>query len=701
MDRIAAYCAERADKASRMVARPAFVGGIVIAGVLALLELPGGLSVYRVSFILLRFALLIALNYVLFFRAKVVDFAARNTSWWELLLSAAFAVYQGTRLYRSVESVYLSKFAAGIAPSIPQRLYDAVPLPDGLKTTALTAALVLLTLLAAVTLFIVAVCLVRLLKETFREAFHRLDYPDVEQTLPLGKRILLGAAFAAVTATLCFFALHRGQEWGGDFAYYISQAIAIGSGKPESFGIVWGFGAMLTPIYLLFGYDRVDFSSIIYYKIPGVLCLSLLVFFLFLFFSKRFKAGYAAALTAVFGLSWFLISFTNEVMTDIPFMLFSTLAILCLYGMFQAKSLAKEILFAVTAGVMLAVSDLIRVNGIVLVLTLACAHAICFISWLLRKNRFFDGLGERMPVRHIAVHVMPYLIYFLLIQAANGFMFANAAEAGVPEMSLSAGALQVTSILEGNASRHISFAWLLDNARSYRSMLTKYLANLSPFGLLSDQAPFLFVPLVVVGILRSFRKELLSVIYFFGTLAMLCIVEWVAGLRYLFPILPMLVLFFAVGVQSFVATAGTCFKMPKLAQKLLCVGASLLCVGLLVPTVRNVAGNVRNDRMYDTLAFSEDAKDVYRYIMAETEPDSTIVFVKPPVIGLNTGRKATGQLPVADDRPVYLLIPGESPSGNPIDPRKYRFIPGVQQEQDITLTLVYQNPRFDLYQVTR
>lgn len=702
MDRNLARQTEENGKGSRLINWLVLLGGIAIAGITAAVELPGGWFIDKVLLILLRFAATIALFYVLVFRARMADFARRNTSWWEILLSAVFSVHEGARLYRSFRDAYLVNFALGSAPSIPQKLYDAVPLSDGLKTAALTVLLVLLIALSVFAIFLLAVCVIRLLKETFREAFHNPDYPDAVQTLSLKKRILIGAAFAVFTALLCFFTLNKGQEWGADYTVYLTQAIALGTGHPENISVVWGYSALLTPVYLLFGYDRVDFSSILYYKIPAVICLSLLVFVLFLFFSKRFKAGYALVLTAVFGMAPMFVSYTNEILTNIPHLLFSTLAILCLYEMFQSRSLARQIVYAVFAGLTIACSDLIRVNGIVLVLTLACVHVICLLSWILRKNRFFNGICERMPVRNIAVHAIPYVVYFLLIQITNHLVFSGGAGIGARWSGLTAGAETMNSMIRGDGLFRVTLAGFLDSVQYNWSLLTGYLAGLSPLNLFGEEILFFFVPIVAIGIIRSFRKELLCVTYFFGTLAMLCVITYRQGIRYLYPILPMLVLFFAVGIQSFFATAGASFQKPDLARKLLRAGAVLLCATFLIGSSYNAVVNMKNDRAFDLYSFSEDAKDVYHYLMDETDPDSTVIFVKPPVIGLNACRKSTNVLPDKIDGNTYLLITSEGPREHQLtDPEEYGSIQGIEQKEGVSLTLVYSNPRFDLYRVTR
>lgn len=678
-----------------------FLGGVAIAGLSVAIDLPGGLFADKLISLALRFLTIAALFSVLAFRANAARFAIEHTSWWELLLAGGFSVYQGVSIWQSFSRVYLRYIAQGEAPSIAQRVYDAVPGPDALKLTLLYGMLLAMVLIACFGFFFLSVCVIRLLKETIRTTVHQLDYPDFEPSLSLGKRMLIGAALACVTALFCFLILNKGQEWGGDYTVYLTQAQQIATGQTEGIDIVWGYGLMLAPIYRLVGYDRVDFSSIIYYKIPATLCLVLFTFVLFLFFSKRFKALYAAALTMIFGLSPVFVTYTNEILTNLPHLLFSTLSILCLYELFQERKLGKQIAYATLAGIFIGYSDLIRVNGIVLVLTLACTHMICLISWLLRKKKFFGGLYQRLPVRHLVVHLIPYIVYFLLTKLVSAQLFQNGSGLGAQTGGMTAGAQSFLSVVQGGALPNITFAWILDSIRYYWEFLSGFLYELTPFGVLSAQVPFLIVPLLVIGLVRSFRKELISVIYLFGMVAMLCLTEFRQGIRYVFPVLPMLVLLFAVGLQSFFDTAARYTQKPKLMSGILRAIAVLACAGFLVGTSYFAVTNLQQHREYDLYSFSEDAKDVYRYIMQKTSKDSVIVFIKPDVITLNTEHAAGAILPTEVDREVYLLITSDGPREQQLtDPEHYGSIENMEKQTGFQFELTYSNPRFDLYRIT-
>ena len=99
-------------------------------------------------------------------------------------------------------------------------------------------------------------------------------------------------------------------EWGDDFAAYINEGIAIAEGDfheltiknytmhPSTYSAeasddglvyVWGYPLFLAGIYKMVGFDRVDYSTVIYYKIPSLLALSLLGGVQVLFYRRKRK----------------------------------------------------------------------------------------------------------------------------------------------------------------------------------------------------------------------------------------------------------------------------------------------------------------------------------------------------------------------------------------------------------------------------
>ena len=144
------------------------------------------------------------------------------------------------------------------------------------------------------------------------------------------------AAFCVTLFILIVGALHLTKgvpDWGDDFAAYISEGIAIADGNfheqavknytmhpspltleasEEGLVYVWGYPLMLSAIYKLVGFDRTTFNTIIWYKLPLLLGLSLLGGVLVLFFRRRFSLRIAIVLSMLMCMSGDLFSAINN-----------------------------------------------------------------------------------------------------------------------------------------------------------------------------------------------------------------------------------------------------------------------------------------------------------------------------------------------------------------------------------------------------
>lgn len=153
-----------------------------------------------------------------------------------------------------------------------------------------------------------------------------------------------------VTLGVCLLSIDAGHSWGDDNAAYINEAIAIAEGRLEeqtrlnlfmhpgelsflqgdenSLTYVWGFPLLLVPIYRLFGFDRVTYSSLIYYKLPGVVFTALLAGVLYVFYRRRFGMCISAAVTLLFVLHAIVLNSVNQIATEMPFVCFQMLSLL-------------------------------------------------------------------------------------------------------------------------------------------------------------------------------------------------------------------------------------------------------------------------------------------------------------------------------------------------------------------------------------
>ena len=146
-----------------------------------------------------------------------------------------------------------------------------------------------------------------------------------------------------------WFSLDYGCRFGDDYAAYLNEGIAIAEGRfREQIRLnyimhpidntldensarvyVWGYPLLLAGVYRFAGFDRVDFKSIIWYKIPSLIALAVFAVSFFLFLRRRF--GFLLSLvlsvmTSFAGCEFFI--FINDLYSDLVFLSFEMLTIL-------------------------------------------------------------------------------------------------------------------------------------------------------------------------------------------------------------------------------------------------------------------------------------------------------------------------------------------------------------------------------------
>ena len=162
---------------------------------------------------------------------------------------------------------------------------------------------------------------------------------------------------AGITLGICALKTSDNFRMFDDFAAYISQGIALTQGKvaqyiadstlmtskqdllymtPSSYP--WGFPLLLAPIYKIFGFNLVAFKSV------GIICYALFVGIFYIFCAKRLPKIYAIFGTLFFALNPFMIYFSaNEIMSDIPFLLFGFCALIILARLFADSKISPSL----------------------------------------------------------------------------------------------------------------------------------------------------------------------------------------------------------------------------------------------------------------------------------------------------------------------------------------------------------------------
>ncbi len=469
---------------------------------------------------------------------------------------------------------------------------------------------------------------------------------------------LTAAALLAVFLLCAVFSLADGCYWGDDYAAYISEGMAIADhrlasqaelnslmhpsplpdeavGKPLVY--VWGYPLALALVYRLAGFERVSFSSVFFYKLPSVVAFALISAVLFLFLRRRFGYLLSLFLTVAFCSFSHFFSFLNTLYSDLYFLLFALLSLYVTELFLHERDRPRHDALGVVLGVVLWYMYEIRLNGIAVLLSCAFAHLLCIIKE--KKHKPWPALLHEL---------LPYIVFLVLKTSSEALLAAPTSNA--------------------SDLRDCSLGMFLANLAGYCGLIRSFFAQLcstllvsplysvlrrfaeieySDLRFLSSALVWMSLALTVLGMLASgIRKNLHLTLLVIAYLAAASMLPYVQGMRYLYPLLPVFLLFFGYGIRFLSERIGPAKKTvwkkaPAVVVILLCalcfyqIAAADIRIrkeGLPESEIESV------EDVYKQNAYSPAAVEAYRYIRANTPADCTIAFFAPRALYLNTER---------------------------------------------------------------
>ena len=469
-----------------------------------------------------------------------------------------------------------------------------------------------------------------------------------------------------LSALLSFSLLTRGHVWWDDFASYIMQAQSLLRGstadfvKHNSFTIQessypvgpiaypWGFPLLLAPALAIFGL-----------KVLALKLVNTLTFALFLICFQRLARlrlteGWSLLLTALLAFNPALLLGHDYILSDIPFLLFSTLSLLIIDQWAGSESYLKQLLIALA----IFTAYFIRTNGILLLAPLAIAQ------FDLQKKNSARSVYSRVENNWPRL-LPPYLIFGVLF-LLDTFLLPRGQESYFSHFSM------------------FTFERFLGNVIYYLK-LPAALFEYIPLGIV-----FFFVTLLffLVGAIAVRRENLHFLVYIF--LAILLFMLWpeTQGLRFIYPILPLFIL---------IAAQGALWLADRLSQPLLGKAAfgfwlTLTAISFGV-SAWNGWINLKDDR-YINGPFDPVSSEMFEFIREKTPPDSVIIFFKPRVMRLLTDRDSfltdrCGDLTKGD----YIVI-HEKQGGNG------QLTQQALEACGAPLESVFNNKRFTVYKIS-
>ena len=417
-------------------------------------------------------------------------------------------------------------------------------------------------------------------------------------------------------------------DWGDDHAAYISEGIAIADNslneqaeinyfyhpslltKEANDGrliYAWGYPLLQACIYKLAGFNRMNYSSVIWYKIPLILSLAMLGGVLFLFFRRRFNLLISVFLALLFCLSGDLIESVNKLYSDLPFVLFSFLTFLLME--WYSERPGSPIL-AVGYGFALWLTYATRLNGVSVCVMALLGHILSQRKEFISKKRFRKN-------------IIPYAFFSVLVLITERLWLTPATQ------NLSdVGAVSITTV------------W--DNLYYYAFKVITYFSTLP--GIQIRPLGFIIPVFCVLGFVKNgFGRNLYLSVLVIGSFIVLVLLPYQQGLRYLYNVLPILLMYAAYGVLNAVKWT---MKLIRNRKNLYIAGTvaaySVAIILLFSSGTCQIIRDVRNisDRgtPTETDVYSEYAVEMYEYIQNHTSRDAVVAFAKPRVLYLNTER---------------------------------------------------------------
>lgn len=476
------------------------------------------------------------------------------------------------------------------------------------------------------------------------------------------------ALFIALLAAIAVFyaaTLRPGNDWGDDFALYIRHAHNIASGVPyQDTGYIYDahypylspryyppvFPLLLAPVTAVFGLDLTPM------RVEGILFFILFLIVFERSFRRRLAYPYRMLAVGILGFSPVFWSFKENVLSDIPFLFFTYLA---LYGIQHAYEVEnpgkKKLLQAAEVGLLVYLSYGTRTVGGVLIPAL-------FVLEVLRRKR----LGWFPPAATFSFAVCAAL-QSALIPGSSGY-------ADQLVFSLTA---------------------LLNNLLHTLFYLFAFLPRFGEHGtglVLSIFSFILFLSVMLLGFLRRVKSGL-GIYEVFGPLYFAVIVAWNAadqGPRLLFPIFPLMLVYLLEVVQ---ALAPALAKNRKWTAVL---PTALTAIFFLASGLVFYRGAEYDEMPAGPL--TQDSTALFQYVRANTPQNATLVFFKPRALALYTDRRASacGARPKAaalascfDQIGAEYVI-----SAAAFDIYHYENLLAAQPDR---FQLVYQNNSFRMY----
>ncbi len=459
-----------------------------------------------------------------------------------------------------------------------------------------------------------------------------------------------------------FINLQHTVDWGGDYAMYITEAMNIAQHQPvDNTHYVYnsnapmlgpplypvGFPLLLAPVCLIFG-NNIP-AMIVYMS----LILIVLAVVLQLFFRRYFSKTVSVILVLVVLYNPWILQFKNEILADIPFTLFFILTLF----LYLRKSKA---LFT---GLVMGFAILIKTAGFVL----PAGFILYLIYRLIAKpaDRKADAKKLLLPVLYSVILILFVSQILFHLPWGIGLYSGNFSLAAVKDQFLTNIALYI-EIFQSFFHRDLS-GW--------------------KFLYLTTQA--VLFTFALIGFINS-KKDLLFFVVSTYLLLLFIYPYQSSGFRFLLPVMPVLLVYAVNGFKS----VRWRFSVPK--QYLILLLAVFL-LGQYIPEITRLA---QKPVVTKPGPQEQTSQEAFEYIRRHVSKDETVLFTKPRVLALFTGKKSVCNELSDDIEKMKMLI--NEKNVEYILTNKNLSNPAVEKYLEVKkdrISLIWSNQKFKLYQI--
>ncbi len=402
--------------------------------------------------------------------------------------------------------------------------------------------------------------------------------------------------------------IRTGHEWGDDFSLYILHAKNLVEGRPYAeTGYIYnpdapisprsyppGFPMLLAPVYARWGLNLTAMKV----ELIGCFLVALTAIFVA---CRRFLSEWEAlALVATVGLNPFFWSFKDQVLSDIPFLLVTYIALSFAARLDDPRPHERvSVRIVALASVALLVASAIRTVGLVLLPTLlltdllhakrlrhrtmlVCAPTLCAAVWCLATAKTRGGYIHQWHAH-------------LLLVLAN----VNSSTKELRDLWHNgyAKALMRAMFLAVNGLGFVGYYW---NVRKGASVFEV----------------FAWCYVAVVALWPQYQ-----------------------GIRLLIPVIPLYVAYAIIGLRTLRSWRLFAW-LPRRSPAWL-FGIVLVSYGARYTTMDY--GPIREGIAQPATV------ELFEYVTYHTSPDSVCLFIKPRALALFTGRRASVYAPAGDE----------------------------------------------------